>query len=360
MSNEINEIFIPVVEFFGRRKLPPQITFAANEILSPAYMKKVGWLTNAIYANLTPRLYAVAIAPDGKPIILKGGINHPLPSGWYSIHYIVKEHRQAVIPRVSETTIDGAQVSLELMINYRVADPIKALEVEQPVETLTAFIKTDIQEYIRSHTYDELLGDGTIRRIDDGLISRYIKEKHHTRHQLSKLFFIADIAVEEKTGDPKLMEIRENFQIQQRQNTTENELLKQKQELEKKVARQEAEILRIKTEAAAVQNEITQKMALKNMELERARAELQYRQERMQRALSAVSRSFASNYPKDPREVEIIKELLQELSSDNFPHAEETVQQEKHPNEGAETSTGARKLDKLTDTLLHWLNRKQS
>lgn len=360
MSNEVNEIFIPVVEFFGRRKLPPEITFSANDILSPAYMRKVGWLTNAIYVNLTPKLYAIAIAPDGKPIHLRGGINHPLSSGWYSIYYIVKEHRQAVIPKVSETTTDGAQVSLELIINYRVADPIKALEVEKPVETLIAFIKADIQEYIRTHAYDELLGDGAIRRIDDGMISRYVKEKHLARHQLSKLFYIADIAVEEKTGDPKLMEIRENFQIQQRQNTTENELLKQKQELEKKVARQEAEILRIKTEAAAVQNEITQKMALKNMELERARAELQYRQERMQRALSAVARSFASNYPKDPREVEIIKELLQELSSDNIPHGEETVQQEKHPNTGAETSTGAKKLDKLTDTLLHWLDRKQS
>ncbi len=358
MSNEVNEIFIPVVEYFGRRKLPPQINFSANEILSPGFMRKVGWLTNAIYVNLTPKLYAIAIAPDGKPILLKGGINHPLPSGWYVIHYIVKEHRQAVIPKVSETTTDGAQVSLELIINYRVADPLKAVEVEQPVESLTSFIKADLQEYIRSHTYDELLGDGIMRRIDDGAISRYIKEKHHTRHQLSKLFFIADIALEEKTGDPKLMEIRENFQIQQRQNTTENELLKQKQELEKKVVRQDAEILRIKTEAAAVQNDITQKMALKNMELERAKAELQYRQERMQRALSAVSRSFSSNYPKDPREVEIIKELLQALSSDNVLHVDETDQHEKHSNKGEEAVNGAKKLDKLTDTLLHWLDRK--
>lgn len=358
MSNEVSEIFLPVVEYFGRRRLAPQINFAANEILSPAYMKKVGWLTQAMYVNLTPKLYVVAIAPDGRPILLRGGINHPLTSGSYLIHYIVKEHRQAVIPKVSETTIDGAQVSLELIINYRVADPLKALEVAQPVETLVAFIKADLQEYIRSHTYDELLGDGIMRRIDDGAISRYIKEKHHTRHQLFKLFFIADIAVEEKTGDPKLMEIRENFQVQQRQNTTENELLKQKQELEKKVARQEAEILRIKTEAAAVQNDITQKMALKNMELERAKAELQYRQDRMQRALGAVSRSFASNYPKDPREVEIIKELLQELSSDNVLHAEETDKNEKPSNRDEEAVNGAKKLDKLTDTLLHWLDRK--
>ena len=42
------------------------------------------------------------------------------------------------------------------------------------------------------------------------------------------------------------MEIRENFQAEQRQNVARAELLKQNQELERKVAAQEAEIKRIK------------------------------------------------------------------------------------------------------------------
>jgi hypothetical protein len=354
MSNDVSEIFVPVVEYFGRRKLPPQINFSANEILSPAYLRRVHWLTKATYINLTPKLYAVAIAPDGKPILLKGGINHPLPSGSYIIHYIVKEHRQVVIPKVSETTIDGAQVSLELIINYRVADPIKALEVEQPVETLIAFIKADLQEYIRSHTYDELLGDGLMRRIDDGSISRYIKEKHHTRHQLSKLFFIADIAVEEKTGDPKLMEIRESYQVQHRQNTTENELLKQKQELEKKVALQDAEIKRIKMESDATRQEVFQKL---NNELENLRTSRELQQDKVRRGLDAIAKYLEpSTYPRDPQIAQVAMELLHEINIKVASQVgTDNVQEEEH---ATAPETGPQRMDNLTDTLLRWLERK--
>ncbi|HEY5653562.1 MAG TPA: hypothetical protein VLA72_11985 [Anaerolineales bacterium] len=361
MSKVLNELFIPIQEFTGRRRLAPQITFSANEIYYPIKtIKKVSFLTNALYVNLTPKLYAVAVSPEGSPFVLRGGINYPLASGKYSIYYVSKEQRQAVIPKVSETTADGAQVSLELIINYRVADPVKALEVEQPVESLIAFIKADLQEYIRSNTYDEILGDGATRRIDDDLISRYIKEKHNTRHQLSKLFFIADIAVDERTGDPKLIGIRENYQVQQRQQTTDNELLKQKQDLEKKVTLQEAEIRRIKAESDATQQDIRQKMELQMMELEKARAEMQYRQDRMQRAMSAVAQAFSSNYPKDPGEVEIINQLLNELGSGGISHRNIVNRQEDPASDGSGAEGKSQRIDNLTDTLLRWLNHKSS
>lgn len=359
MNKAVNEIFIPILVESGKRKLPPQITFAPNEICSPRQNRKVSSFTNALYINLSPKLYAVAVSPDGKPFNLKGGLNYPLESGRYSVHYVSREQRQAVIPKVSETTADGAQVSLELIINYKVADPVKALEVEQPVESLIAFIKADLQEYIRSHAYDEILGDSAMLQIDNNLISRYIKEKHNTRHQLSKLFFIADIAVEERTGDPKLMEIRGNYQLEQRQNIATRELTKQKQELEKKLAVQEADIKRIRAEADAKQQDIMRKMELQNMQLERARADLQFRQDRMQRALEAVTRAFSSSYPKDPREVEIINQLLHELgSSVGMPG--EAASGHETSTDGANAESGTQRLDSLTDKLLRWLDHKPS
>lgn len=359
MNKALNEIFIPILVESGKRKLAPQIIFAPNEICSPRQTRNVSPWTNALYINLSPKLYAVAISPDGKPFILKGGINYPLDSGKYSIHYVSREQRQAIIPKVSETTTDGAQVSLELIINYRVADPVKALEVEQPVESLIAFIKADLQEYIRSRAYDEILGDTAMTQIDNSLVSRYIKEKHNNRHQLSKLFFIADIVVKERTGDPKLMEIRENYQIEQRQNTATRELTNQKQVLEKKLAIQEADIKRIRAEADAKQQDIMRKMELQNMQLEKARADLQFRQDRMQRALEAVTRAFSSSYPKDPREVEIINQLLHELgSSATLPPV--TADNHGTSTNGTDAESGTQRLDSLTDKLLHWLDHKSS
>lgn len=92
------------------------------------------------------------------------------------------------------------------------------------------------------------------------------------------------------------------------------EKLLHKIELEKKVALQEAEIKRIKMQSDVDQQEMYQKIEQQNRELEKARVDLQFRQDRMQRALDAVTRAFSSSYPKDPREVEIISQLLHELS----------------------------------------------
>src|SRR5512138_1180655 len=124
--NEFGKLWL---ETWGRGRPTPRYPFPENEIATPGTTMRVSSLWNAVYINLHPTHYAVAIAPDGTVVKLKGGYN-PLSGGQYILHYVDKKNRVAVIPRVSETTLDGSQVSLELVITYHVIDPVKALEVQ--------------------------------------------------------------------------------------------------------------------------------------------------------------------------------------------------------------------------------------
>lgn len=348
MKSWLNDLGKYILESQGRSKSALRYPFQEDEIVSPAYLMKVSPWFNAFYLNLHPSQYAVAITPEGRKISVKGGYNALLP-GRYLLHYVDKQNRVSVIPRISETTLDGARVSLELVLNYQVIDPFLALEVQQPVETFFVFIQSDLKEFIRNHKHDEIVGDGTGLTVDNSLVSQYIRDQHKNRPQMCKLFSLAEVVVEEKMGDPKLTEIRGEFQVKQKQDVAESELLKHSQELQRKVAAQEAEIQRIKANADAKEQEIRQKMEHQTIELEKERADLKFRQEKMNRAMDAISQAFAApTYPRDPREVEIIKELLGALGNTRSDSGPQTKPQ----------STD--RIDTLTSTLLNWLDRKRS
>lgn len=347
-------------EWLGRGEPAPQFTFSVNEIYSPGEIRNVSSLTKALYINLHYTLDAVATSSDGKILNLKGGFNYPLVPGRYIVHYVDKQNRVSKLPRVTGITTDGSQVSLELVITYRVSDPVRALEVQQPVENLFLLIQSDLKEFIRSHSYAEIFEGSGGHKVDVTLLARYIREQHRSRH-LSKLFFLADVVIGERIGDPKLTEIQENFQVQQRQKAAESELLKQKKELERKVASQDAEIERIKAESEVSQQSILQKMKLQSMELERARAEMHYKQEKWMRGMDAIAQAFsAPTYPRDPREVEMIKELLGALGGASSLNPDMAAGQENPPVSGSVRPSNSDRIDALTDTLLSWLDRKRS
>lgn len=74
-------------------------------------MLKVSSFWGGIYINLHSTLYSVAVGPDGRVIHLRDGYNS-LPAGYYTLYYIDKQDRVFEMPRLTETTRDGAQVSL--------------------------------------------------------------------------------------------------------------------------------------------------------------------------------------------------------------------------------------------------------
>ena len=347
------------LESRGRNKPAPRYIFQENEIVSTAYPRTVSSLWNATYLNLHPTHFAVAIGPDGRLIRLTGGIN-PLPPGGYNIYYVDRQNRVALIPRTEETTYDGFRVALEVVITYRVIDPVKAWEVQQPVDTLTRFLQSDLKEFIRSHKYDEIMGDAEGHKITNEQVALYIKEQHGGRHPISRLFMIADVVIKEKSGDSRIIELREKQQINQRQFAAQSEMQRQNQELEKKVAEQEAAIKQIKVEADAKLQENIKKLDLQKIELENTRAEYQFRQEKWMRAMDAIGQAFSSPaFSRDPQVVEIIWQLLGAMGVSPHKPVEAAVAPEGRPVPEPTGTPDTEEMDSLTNMLLGLLARKR-
>lgn len=343
-------------EYWGKYKAAPQYKFQENEIVSPPYFRKVGRFSQATFVNLHPTHFAVAISPDGRMINLKGGYNLLSP-GYYNIHYVDKQNRIHHIPKTAETTLDGFQVAMELVVSYRVIDPVKALEVQNPVETLLRLVQANLKEFIRSHKYEEIVGDLDGHKIDNDQVAVFIKEQHFDRSPLAKVFYILDVVVKERIGDPKVIEMREKYQISQKQLDNQKALQTLNQELEKKVADQDALIKQIRANSAVAQQNTIQQVEMQKIELEKARADFKYRQENWGKAVNAIVQTLSNQtYPPDSAEYEVIKELLEELRAATGPNGE-AAKGGKAPAGSAKTANPER-INELTNTLLNWRKSK--
>ena len=347
------------LESKGRNKPAPRYIFKENEIISTPYPRKVSSLWNATYLNLHPTHFAVAVGPDGQLTRLTGGINSLHPGG-YNIHYVDRQNRVATIPRIEETTCDGSRFALEVVITYQVVDPIKAWEVQNPVETLIRFVQSDIKEFIRSHKYDEMLGDLEGPKNTNDEVALYIKEKHTGRYPISKLFMISNVVIKEKSGDPRLIELREKQQISQRQFAAQSEMQTHNQELEKKVVEQDALIKKIKAESSVTQQDILQKMELQKIELERARTEFQNRQDVTMRAMEALAQAFSSPaFLRDPQIADTVWKLFGSMGISRPSTQEAFTEQEDIPTTDRAGTPDTEEMDSLTNILVGLLARKQ-
>lgn len=342
------------LESRGRGRPAPRYNFQESEIVSTAYPRTVSSLWNATYVNLHPTHYAVAVGPDGKVTSLKGGINN-LPPGRYNLHYIDKQSRVAHIPRTEEITCDGFRVALELVITYRVTDPGKALAVQNAVETLLGFIQSDIKEFIRSHKYDEIVGDPEGHKIAHDQVALYIKAQHTGRYPISKLFLIEDVVIKEKSGDSRVVELREKQQINQRQFATQTLMQKQNQELEQKLANQDAMIQKIKAQAEVDLQKMTREMQVQKIELDRARAGYQDQQENLRTALETLVRTISNQpYPPDPQVYGWMRDLLTEMKELAYQSIETIPGQPVSSTNGSAKPASTEKINELTKLLSNW------
>lgn len=360
MSDTMIEFGKIYLEWRGRGKAAPRYIFQDNEIVSPPYPRNVSSMWKATFLNLHPTHYALGVGPDGRVINLKGGYNL-LPPGRYNIYYVDRQNRVYHLPRTGETTFDGFQVGIELDITYRVIDPLRALEVQDAVNSLVRFIQSDLKEFIRSHRYDEIVGDLTGRKIDNEQLVRYIKDQHATRHQMSRLFFVADVVVKEKIGDPKITEQREKFQINHRQLDAQNALLTQNQALEQKLANQDIAIQKIKAQAEVDLLAMTKEMQMQQFEMDKIKSNYRYQLEISRTALEAILRTLGTQtYPPDPEEFKIVKELIGELHAATMqPAATGTGpdQQASVPGEAA-PQPNVEKISRLTKMLSGWQRQR--
>jgi len=358
------------LEYRGRNQLAETYTFSSYEIVSPGTEFKVSFLYPRIYLNLHPTLSALCVYPDGEVKVIKGGLNPRFPFGKYLVHYVDKTDRQSELLKVAEITNDAARISLALKIIYRISNPLKAFEIQKPVETFYSQIQADLKDYIRKRNYEDLIGGGDGEVIDSDLVAKFIKQQHAVRYPISQLFSIVDVIVQEKEGDPVFIEKRKNYKSQVVDSETKMKI----QDLNKRIASQDAEMEQLRYQYKAVleqqkatadvqQNTIRQQIAVQELEIQKMRNAIQQSQDAwdQQQAKWLRSMDVIESAVKSPyfREVEgavlaVVDEMRRSIET-NVPV--EPASNTKEKNVSGEGNSD--KLDVMTNRLLHLLDRRK-
>jgi hypothetical protein len=365
------------LKFFGRKKFAEPYVFSSYEIISPAFFFRVSYLLQGIYLNLHPTLYAVGILADGNRKRLDGGLNIPFPPGRYTLHYVDKTDRQSQLLKITENTLDAARIVLAVKITYRVSEPIKAFEIQKPVETLFSLVEADLKEYIRTRLYEDLIGNDDSQVIDSGLVAKYIKQQHSARYPMSKVFTIIDVIVQEKEGDPMFIEKRKSYTSQ----VVDGESKIKIQDLNKTIAFQEGEmeqlryrskveLEQLKAKADVDLREIRRQIDYKEMELQKVRDTWQQTQDiwnqkqtRWLRSMQAVESAFNSPYLRDQQVREIVSKIFDEqkvfAEADTESDTESDMSDRGPDVKNNFVKNSGDELDTLTNTLFNLLDRRK-
>lgn len=353
------------VTAFGRWKRPYQYAFKDSEVVSPGFEKKISIFTGADYVNLHPTTYVVARSPEGTWQNLKGGYVELHP-GRYTYHLVDKRDRSGSLPKIAETTLDGAMVSLVISVMYKVVDPIRVMEIQNPVDALLSGLHSDTKEYIRTHTFDEIVGNSDSNEIDRDRMFRHVRQEQGKHHQISRAFAVGDLMVKDREVDSRFMDIRKNLHIQQGEKDVEAKLLTQNQELEKRVASQEVEINQMKAKAEVSQQEILKKVRMQEIVLDRERQAYQMKQERWSHTIDVLERAFSMpNYIQSTSGLKLIQDIISELKKEaSIDFNVELSPDGGHAGVENQSSKGVAggkpsNLDDLTNTLLSMLDRNK-
>jgi hypothetical protein len=327
----------------------------------------LGWIfmTAGFYLALPPHTYGVVVDPDGTARNLPGGL-HEVPAGVYKLYYVDDHERTDISAPVSEMTTDGEKLTLQVILRYHVTDPVLALRIAQPVETLMEHIETDVAQYIRTHDHGDIADSAD--KHDNKLFS-FFSERHNRRKPLSDAIAITGIELKDFTGDKEYVEMRRKARMNERQNQIERQQAEYQQELnrlkaqhkadnEKAAAEHKAEIEKIEARHEKEKQEILHQVHLLEIELADKRQHLQRRENEFTKAIEAISAATSSiNFPLNSSIVETMSELVAALKEevDNGSGTAARVNRITRPTAQA----GTDKVEKLTNTLLNLLNPKR-
>lgn len=326
------------LEYWGKRRPPNLVSFPERNIIVSGERRRVWSIFRAAFFNADPNAYIVLTSPEGDLITVKGGYNR-LEPGSYLQNYVDKHIRTDTLPEIAETTLDGAKISMSLAISYSVRDPIKAMSLDNPINTLFSHVQLDAREFIKKHLHDDIVGrESTLESDQDGF-TQYIIQQHNKHHNVARVFTIIEIAVQ-RQGDPKLLDIR----LQDRQNTAILELDHKIQGLEQQIAEKEAEVRKIKAQADIEIQKIRN-------ELEKERSAWQHQQV-LDMSISHVLEKMLSipGYHPNTQELTLLYNRFSQDASELSSPDDATG---KIPSEIPEQA------DPLTKTLLTLLNRRK-
>jgi hypothetical protein len=255
--------------------------------------------------------------------------------------------------------MDGEKLTLTVMVRYHVKEPLTALRIDKPVETLIEHLQTDVAQYIRTHKHNDIADDPTTS--GESKILAFFTQRHAGRSPLSQALDITGIELKEFTGDKEYINIRRNELIKVQQDKIDIEQLNRQKEIEKLKADHKVAIDSINAKAAADQtalrNEILYESNKRDIQLDEMRQRSQRRHELVVKAVDAISQALEhSGYSRNTAEIKsAISDLLSAIREDKPETAQASS---KGSNNGSHT-TSTDKIEDLTNTLLNLLKPRR-
>lgn len=341
----------PTIKFDNRK-----ITVAGEDLYSGEmwYERLLG--ANAFYLPLPSNVYGIVIHPDGTPHNLAGGL-HQVPPGLYKLQYVDKHERFDVTAPISEMAMDGEKLTLTVIVRYHVEDPLIALSIDKPIETLIEHLQTDLSQYIRTHDHNDIADSP--QASGSSKILAFFVQRHAGRHPLSEAISITGIELKEFTGDKDYIDIRRNELIKRQQDQIERQQLDRTKDMETLKAEHKAEIDKINATAAAqlqaLRSEILHETQKRDIQLDEMRQQSRRRHELVVKAVDAISQALEhSGYSRNTAEIKsAISDLLSAIREDK-PEAAEASPKNSNPR-----ATKNDKIEDLTNTLLNLLKPRR-
>lgn len=361
----LTNLILRNIERSGRNQGSPTIKFDNRKIVVAGENLYAGQSiflrilkANAFYLPLPSNAYGIVIYPDGTTRNLAGGL-HQVQPGLYKLQYVDKHERFDVTAPISEVALDGEKLILTVMVRYRVIEPITALRIDKPIETLIEHLQTDVAQYIRTHKHNDI-ADSPVANGTSKILSFFV-QRHADRFPLSRAIAITGIELKEFTGDKEYINIRRNDLIQQQQDEIDKQQLDRKKEIDKLKAEHKAAIDTINAKAAADQaalrSEILHESNKREIMLDELRQQSKRRHELVVKAVDAISQALEhSGYARNTTEIKsAIADLLSAIREDK----PETPQNAPKTGNNHPRTSSNDKIEDLTSTLLNLLKPKR-
>ena len=339
-----------------------QVTKLGEDIYAPNNW--AWWFSGAsgFYLSLPSNVWGIVTYPNGILHNLEGGL-HEVDPGVYKLQYVDQHERHEYTDQVSEMTTDGEQLTLSILLHYRVINPLVVLQIDRPVETLMANIQADLAQYIRTHAHNDIAESSNAQ--DAGKIQQFFHERHMKRNSLSRAFHISNIELKDFTGDAEYLKLRRNRALKFNQDEIAAEELSRQREFERINSDHNLELERqraaAQAEITALQGRILDATKSREIELERIRMKDERRQNLLINAMTTIRLAMEhTSYTRSTVEIKgIIDELLVAIMSES-PIVEKDEenkppQDNQQPGTPAPLSPSEEKIKTLTNTLRNLL-----
>jgi hypothetical protein len=337
-------LFLPLirsqVEVTGKQNPPKEPQFTEDQVITPPRSFKIGWFS-AEFLYLYPNMAAVLFTHTGNPILpARGGFMADLDVGTYTLQYIDLRERRKVMRNIQDTSSEGAQVAMTIVITYQVKDARRLLGMERPLDIFFTACTAAIKGFIRSHAHDDLVCVQDSTLIADADIIRHIQQQVN-QNPSCRAFTILDIGILERLGDPKIVEIQRGRVLQGQQTLSEQESLRQKEKItdqkeslllregemerQKVMLEQHVEELRALIKASLA--DVEHRIEFQKAELERLRQQPDRQHEYALKALEVraealhalTQMNLTPGFPRTQEESRTLEELLKKISDTPVP-----------------------------------------